>query len=175
MLQVDEIGKLRNKGPEEDKKEVEKIQSVLKLLAEIQERAQESEGGDDILRIDDLLRYMGNVKVEVLKDELCNILQDYDRKISQLKHELSDQSKNAEYLRDKNRRSKNKFITVNPFQTCEICYQELLSKAFYVFHCGHGYHRDCLLDSIENYETKNYRLSSMIELIRGFHSEIKNI
>jgi type I site-specific restriction endonuclease len=79
---VDEIAKLRKVGPEEDKKEVEKIQSVLRLLAEIQERAAENDSNmESILRIDDLLKYMGGVKVEVLKDELCNILQDYDRKI----------------------------------------------------------------------------------------------
>ena len=54
------------------------------------------------------------VKVEILKEELCSILQDYDDKIAHLKSDLNEQSKNAELLREKNWWSQNKFITVNP-------------------------------------------------------------
>jgi len=49
-----------------------------------------TEESEDVLKIDDLLKYMGNVKVDVLKDALCKILEDYDLKISQLKNELSE-------------------------------------------------------------------------------------
>jgi len=38
-----------------------------------------------MLKLDDLLKYMGNVRVEVLKEELCKILEDYDTKFSNLK------------------------------------------------------------------------------------------
>lgn len=35
-------------------------------------------GDDNLLKLDDVLKFMGNVKVEILKDELCKILEDYD-------------------------------------------------------------------------------------------------
>lgn len=53
---------------------------MLVLLAELQELNQEE--SEDILKIDDLLKYMGNVKVDILKSALCKILEDYDQKIS---------------------------------------------------------------------------------------------
>ena len=115
----------------------------------------DQEGDTHILKIEDLLRFMGDTRVDVLKEELCKSLEGYDKQIKELKEELLVNSQNAEILREKNRRAKNKFITVHPSQTCELCYNELLSKAFFIFHCGHGFHRDCLIDHIETYETKS--------------------
>lgn len=75
----------------------------------------------DILRVDDLLPFFpNNTKVETLKDKLCDSLRSYNQRISNLKNELSEQSKNAEDLREKNRKFKNKFISVHPTQSCEI-------------------------------------------------------
>ena len=78
-------------------------------------------------------------------------------------------------LREKNRKAKNKFITVHPTHSCELCYHELLTKAFYVFHCGHGYHRECLIEALEHYETKNIHLRTLLDQIKQFHSEIQTI
>jgi len=45
----------------------------------------EEDDTEDILKLDDLLKFMGNVRVEVLKEELCKILEDYDKKFANLK------------------------------------------------------------------------------------------
>lgn len=86
---------------------------------------------------------------------------------------MSEQSKNAEDLREKNRKFKNKFISVHPTQSCEICYTSLLSQTFYAFHCGHGFHRECLIEELEHYETKNYKLNAKADLLRTFAGEIR--
>lgn len=141
----------------------ENIKKALDLLDETK----------DILRIDDLLPFFPpNTPVEVLKKKLCDSLRNYNERITSLKTELEEQSKNAEDLREKNRKFKNKFISVHPTQTCEICFTSLLSQTFYAFHCGHGFHRECLLEELQHYETKNYKLVSKVELLRTFAGEI---
>jgi hypothetical protein len=143
------------------------VEEALKLL---------SEQNKEILRIDDLLPFFpDDTKVEILKDKLCDSLKSYNDRINNLKVELRDQSKNAEDLREKNRKSKNKFISVHPTQTCEICFTSLLKQTFYAFTCGHGFHRECLIEELETYETKNHMLVSKIELLRTFFGEIKAI
>lgn len=110
--------------------------------------------------------------VEILKEKLCESLRNYNDRIISLKTELAEQSKNAEDLRDKNRKFKNKFISVHPTQTCELCFTSLFAKTFYAFHCGHGFHRECLLSELQNYETKNYVLIPKIDLMKAFLGEI---
>ena len=68
---------------------------------------------------------------------------------------------------------KAKYRSVHPTQSCEICFTSLLAQTFYAFHCGHGFHRECLVDELEHYETKNYKLISKMELLRTFAGEIK--
>ena len=63
--------------------------------------------------------------------------------------------------------------SANLIYSCEICFTSLLSQTFYAFHCGHGFHRECLIDELEHYETKNYKLVSKMELLRTFAGEIK--
>lgn len=52
----------------------------MKLIHEQKELFGDEEEQENLLKLDDLLKYMGNVKVEVLKEELCKILEDYDVK-----------------------------------------------------------------------------------------------
>ncbi|CAI2378217.1 unnamed protein product [Moneuplotes crassus] len=150
---------LRREGSSQDN-----VQKCLELLDETK----------DILKVDDLLPFFpDDTKVEILKDKLCESLKLYNDRISNLKNELSEQSKNAEDLRDKNRKFKNKFISVHPSQTCELCFTPLLKQTFYAFHCGHGFHRECLVDELESYETKNYKLISKVDLLKAFSGEIR--
>lgn len=143
----------------------EEVKKALDLLDETK----------DILRIDDLLPYFPPATpIEVLKEKLCESLRSYNDRINNLKNELSEQSKNAEDLREKNKKFKNKFISVHPTQTCEICFTSLLSQTFYAFHCGHGFHRECLIDELEHYETKNYKLVSKVDLIKAFAGAISS-
>jgi len=41
-----------------------------------------------MLKIDDLLQYLGSTKVALLKDELCQSLNNYDFEIKDLKEDL---------------------------------------------------------------------------------------
>ena len=92
---------LRNK----DEYSEDSVKKALELLDEPKAK--------EVLRIDDLLPFFPeNTKVETLKDKLCDSLRSYNERIRNLKGELSDQSKNAEDLREKNRKFKNKFITI---------------------------------------------------------------
>lgn len=59
----------------------------------------------EILRIDDLLPFFpDDTRVEILKNKLCESLKSYNSRITNLKDELTEQSKNAEDLREKFRK-----------------------------------------------------------------------
>ena len=88
--QILQISDLRNK----DDYSEDCVKKALELLDEPKAK--------EVLRIDDLLPFFPeNTKVETLKDKLCDSLRSYNERIRNLKGELSEQSKNAEDLREK--------------------------------------------------------------------------
>ena len=129
-----------------------------------------------VLKIDDLLQYFPDqAKVETLKDELCKCLDEYNERIQKLKEDLQEHSRNAEVLRQNTRKQKHKFIMVHPTQHCDLCFAGLLSKEFYVFPCLHGFHRECLLRVLKHYQTKDFKVASMLELVKSLDGNIEAI
>jgi len=60
---------------------------------------------------------------------------------------------------------RNKHITINPAQTCDICFCTVFEKEFYIFPCSHAFHRDCVLVYLKNYKAKDPHVKNIIKVI----------
>lgn len=97
------------------------------------------------LKVEDLLeKFPKEAKVEEMKEHLCRCLEDYEKKIAALRNKIEKNSHNAEQLRNQKRNQRNKHITINPSQCCDICYATVFDREFYVFPCLHAFHRECV-------------------------------
>jgi len=64
--------------------------------------------------------------------------------IKRLKSDLSSFEKNSEYLKGELRGLKNRYIEIKGDHKCEECTRSIFVEEFYIFPCGHGYHKSCL-------------------------------
>ena len=113
-----------------------------------------------VVKIEDLLPYFNqNIKIENFKDEICESLKSYSEEITRLKMLMDSYSSNAEALKQQLRMIKNRCIEVDSSHKCEQCFKTLFYQEFYIFPCMHGFHRDCLYDSVKTNPTFNrYKL-----------------
>lgn len=131
---------------------------------------------DSKLKIDDLLPlFPPDEKVQDMKDHLCNCLSDYKIKIESLKTDLDDLSQNAEQLRNQQRKMKHKSIMISPSQTCDLCFKPIFEKEFYVFPCQHAFHRLCIQNKLDNYQTRDVGTKVTIEKLRSCFQQIDAI
>mmetsp|Transcript_20856 Transcript_20856/g.28113 ORF Transcript_20856/g.28113 Transcript_20856/m.28113 type:complete len:85 (-) Transcript_20856:700-954(-) len=80
-----------------------------------------------------------------MKEHLCNCLDDYEEKIKDLRGQIEKHSENTEKLRTQRRNMKNRHITINPAQNCNICFGTVFDdREFFVYPCGHAFHRECI-------------------------------
>ena len=54
---------------------------------------------------------------------------------------MSAFDKNAEHLKGELRNLKNRFFEIRGDQKCEDCSRGIFTEEFYVFPCGHCYHK----------------------------------
>lgn len=74
------------------------------------------------------------------------------------------------------RSQRNKHITINPGQTCDICFGSVFDKReFFVFPCLHAFHRECMRAFLQDYTPKDPKLRSVIEIINQSYAEIDKI
>lgn len=110
-----------------------------------------------------------------MKDHLCNCLSDYKIKIESLKTDLDELSHNAELLRNQQRKMKHKSITISPSQTCDLCFKPVFDKEFYVFPCHHAFHRMCIQNKLDNYQTRDVGTKVAIEKLKSCFNQIDAI
>lgn len=120
-----------------------------------------------LLKIEDILPFFPDfTTMDFFKDAIRNSLQEYKQKILQLKDGTYESM--AYDIRNDIKSFRKKYTIIKANQRCEICDKNLLTKSFYVFPCGHLYHRDCMIaeinrmmsDDENDYLTDNLRCSS---------------
>jgi len=117
------------------------------------------------LKVEDLLeKFPKEAKVEDMKEHLCRCLEDYEKKIQDLRGKIEKNSHNAEQLRNQKRNQRNKHITINPSQCCDICYATVFDREFYIFPCMHAFHRECIAAIMrdDTYKPKNAHVRVMV-------------
>ncbi|KAK0526251.1 tethering complex subunit [Tilletia horrida] len=100
----------------------------------------------DILSIEDILPFFPDfVVIDEFKDEICAALESYASRTEALKEEMTQATKSAEAIQADIAKLSERFITVEPTESCNLCSLPLLTRQFYVFHCRHSFHADCLI------------------------------
>lgn len=127
------------------------------------------------LKVEDLLeKFPKEARVEDMKEHLCKCLEDYENKITALRNKIEKNSQNAEQLRNQKRNQRNKHITINPSQCCDICYATVFDREFYVFPCLHAFHRECISAILrdEKYQPKDAKVRVMVDQLRRHYGKI---
>ena len=111
-----------------------------------------------------------------MKEHLCNCLDDYEEKIKELRSQIEKHSQNTELLRSQRRHQKNRHITINPAQNCNICFGTVFdNREFFVYPCQHAFHRECIRAYLEGYTARDPKLQKTVSYIHEAYREIDNI
>jgi vacuolar protein sorting-associated protein 18 len=124
---------------------------------------------NDLLKIEDILPFFPDfVLIDDFKDEICRSLQEYNKHIEDLEHEMAEATKSADAIRQDIEKLKNKYGFVNSNQVCDICKFPILSRAFYLFPCQHVFHRSCLSNEVQKNvdDVKARKISELINTIK---------
>lgn len=99
----------------------------------------------DLLRIEDLIPFFPDfVVIDDFKEEICAALEDYSRKIDNLKQEMDDSEATATHIKSDIKALEQRYAIVEPGERCYVCGLPLLARQFFVFPCQHAFHSDCL-------------------------------
>lgn len=103
----------------------------------------------NVLKIEDILPFFPDfVVIDDFKDEICTALEGYSAHIESLKSEMNEATKTAETIKQDMLNLKNRFVSVEPTESCSTCDMPLLTRQFYVFPCQHTFHADCLIGQV---------------------------
>ncbi|KZC05612.1 Vacuolar protein sorting-associated protein 18 like protein, partial [Dufourea novaeangliae] len=103
----------------------------------------------DIVKIEDILPFFSDfVTIDHFRDAICNSLQEYNQHIQDLKEEMQESTKAAEILTKDIQEFRTRCTFIHVKDTCNTCDVQLLLRPFYVFPCGHRFHRDCLVAAL---------------------------
>jgi len=117
---------------------VEKEEDIKKAMAFLNQ----TEG---LVKIEDILKFFRPfVLIDDFKDEICAALEEYNRRITELKSEMDAATRSADELRLDIKNLRNKYGYVGQSQPCDICGYSVMTRQFYMFPCLHVYHADCL-------------------------------
>lgn len=99
----------------------------------------------ELLRIEDLIPFFPDfIVIDAFKEEICAALEDYSRRIDELKTEMDDSASTAQHIKDDIRALDSRYAIVEPGERCYKCRLPLLMRQFFVFPCQHAFHADCL-------------------------------
>lgn len=99
----------------------------------------------ELLRIEDLIPFFPDfIVIDAFKEEICVALEDYSRRIDELKTEMDDSATTAQHIKDDIRALDSRYAIVEPGERCYKCRLPLLMRQFFVFPCQHAFHADCL-------------------------------
>jgi vacuolar protein sorting-associated protein 18 len=120
----------------------------------------------ELLKIEDILPFFPDfTRIDEFKDEICRSLEEYNKRIQDLKAEMDDATLSAEKTRKDISALRNKYGLVKAAQSCDICHFPVLTRQFYFFPCRHAFHVDCLIAEMQPHLTESER-SRVAELLR---------
>jgi hypothetical protein len=67
---------------------------------------------------------------------------------------------------------RNKHITINPGQSCDICFGTIFDKEFYVYPCGHCFHRECVHAYLQDYKAKDSHVKHILKVLVSAYGQI---
>lgn len=105
----------------------------------------------DLLKIEDVLPFFPDfVVIDEFKEEICSALESCGSEIQALKSEMDEVTGSAELIKQEIVNLPNRSVVVEANSACSFCQQGLMTRAFYVFPCGHTFHADCLIKQVSS-------------------------
>lgn len=102
------------------------------------------------IKIEDILPFFSDViTIDHFREPICESLQEYNNQIEELKGEMDEATRSAEYVRAEIQSFRNRSVIVNVSDVCALCDIALLLRPFYLFTCGHKFHNDCLCTEVQ--------------------------
>ncbi|KAH9519313.1 Vacuolar protein sorting-associated protein 18 like protein [Bulinus truncatus] len=149
-----ELAKQQAEKPDEEDRDMRK-KLWLRIARHVVEeekdikRAMEFLHECDRLKIEDILPFFPDfVTIDHFKDAIITSLQEYNSHIDNLKQEMEEATQSAEEIRKEIQSFRNKYAFVKAEDKCSACGYPLMSRAFYLFPCGHKFHMDCLISEV---------------------------
>ncbi|XP_063825153.1 vacuolar protein sorting-associated protein 18 homolog isoform X1 [Ostrinia nubilalis] len=103
-----------------------------------------------LIKIEDILPFFSDVvTIDHFREPICQSLEEYNTQIEELKSEMEEATRSAEYVRSEIQSFRNRSVLVMVSDACCLCDIALLLRPFYLFPCGHKFHSDCLLSEIQ--------------------------
>ncbi|XP_049869463.1 vacuolar protein sorting-associated protein 18 homolog [Pectinophora gossypiella] len=103
-----------------------------------------------LVKIEDILPFFSDVvTIDHFREPICQSLQEYNNQIEELKAEMEEATRSAEYVRGEIQSFRNRSVLVSVTDACCLCEISLLLRPFYLFPCGHKFHSDCLLSETQ--------------------------
>jgi hypothetical protein len=131
----------------------------------------------DLLRIEDLIPFFPDfVVIDDFKEEICTALEDYSRKIDELKKEMDESEETAAHIKTDIKALDQRYAIVEPGERCYVCGLPLLARQFFVFPCQHAFHSDCLAKKVVELSgvAKGKRISELqMDVSKGTSSGAK--
>ncbi|KAJ3436077.1 vacuolar protein sorting-associated protein 18 [Anaeramoeba flamelloides] len=116
----------------------------------------------DLITVDDILPFFPeNIKINDFSTHIKSSLDTYTKEINDLKEEMKRATDRAFKIRQDVQELPQRSYTLYSNQTCNLCRKPLQFTEFYVFHCEHSFHKDCLKEHmIQNY-LSNFQIKSI--------------
>lgn len=107
------------------------------------------------MKIEDVLPFFSDFqKIDDFKVVICEALREYNDKIHEQQQDMDDSAKSVDSIREELQTFRNRSTIINSQEFCSNCNGLLLLKPFFIFPCGHKFHRDCLEREVLNYFSK---------------------
>lgn len=100
---------------------------------------------DGLLRLEDVLPFFGQFdRIDAFKEATIEALSQYMDEAQHLRDEMEETSRAVELVRDELRTVRQRSVRLRPAEQCSLCRVALMQRPFFVFHCGHRFHEDCM-------------------------------
>ncbi|KOB74633.1 Vacuolar protein sorting-associated protein 18-like protein [Operophtera brumata] len=102
-----------------------------------------------LIKIEDILPFFSDVvTIDHFREPICQSLQEYNNQIEEMKAEIEEATRSAEYVRSEIQSFRNRSALVSVTDACCLCDITLLMRPFYLFPCSHRFHADCLASEV---------------------------
>lgn len=117
-----------------------------------------------LLKIEDILPFFpNNTTIDHFKESLRQSLLEYKNQLMSLRDGTYDNI--ADEIKSEIKAFRNRYSILKVGQKCEICSQNLLSKAYYVFPCGHLFHSECIIEEIISIDPNYKGIEEKLKLL----------
>lgn len=132
----------------------------------------------DRLKLEDVLPFLPNdVLIEDIKEELNKSIIEYKSEVNELQRDQEDAIHNANMIREdiKELINKKEILTASDKCDAEQCFQNILTKEFYMFPCQHKFHTMCLIQEVKQHisDEMKKQLDSLYSKRREYEKRVR--